>query len=57
MCAKVAQNHETKEERVKNPSKVLPSHIFCVPLQSMTGHKTAGGSALGAHWCSRGDSI
>jgi hypothetical protein len=23
MCAKVAQKHETKEERVKNPSKGL----------------------------------
>jgi len=30
MCAKIAQNHETKEERVKNPSKVLD----CESLQS-----------------------
>ena len=27
-AAKVTQNHETKEERVKNPSKVLSSHIL-----------------------------
>ena len=40
MCAKIAQNHETKEERVKNPSKVLSSHIFCVPLHSTLSHKT-----------------
>ena len=38
MCAKIAQNHETKEERVKNPSKVLSSHIFCVPLHSTLSH-------------------
>ena len=49
MCAKVAQKHETKEERVKNPSKVLPSHIFYVPLHLTMSHKTAGDSALGAH--------
>ena len=50
MCAKVAQNHETKEGKAKNPSKVLPSHIFCVPLHSTLCHNTAGGSASGAHW-------
>jgi hypothetical protein len=49
MCAKVAQKHETKEERVKNPSKVLLFHIFCVPLHSMMSHKTAGGSSSGVH--------
>jgi len=32
MCAKVAQNHETKEQKAKNPSKVLLSRIFYVPL-------------------------
>jgi len=32
MCAKVAQNHETKEERVKNPSKVLWSQSPKQPL-------------------------
>ena len=32
MCAKVAQNHETKEQKAKNPSEVLFSHIFCVFL-------------------------
>ena len=50
-AAKVTQNHETKEERVKNPSKVLPSHIFCVPLHSTISHKTAGDSESGAHSC------
>ena len=49
MCAKVAQNHETKEERVKNPSKVLSSHIFYLPLHSTMSHETAGDSASGAH--------
>ena len=43
MCAKVAQKHETKEERVKNPSKAserrssgngwwLSVRSSCVPL-------------------------
>ena len=32
MCAKIAQNHETKEQKAKNPSKVLLSRIFYVPL-------------------------
>ena len=32
MCAKVAQNHETKEQKAKNPSIVLLSRIFYVPL-------------------------
>ena len=50
MCAKIAQNHETKEWKAKNPSKVLPSHIFCVPLRPKLSHRTAGGSASGAHW-------
>ena len=48
-CAKVAQNYETKEERMKNPSKVLLFHIFCVPLQAMMSHETAGGSESGVH--------
>ena len=50
MCAKVAQKHETKEERVKNPSKVLSSHIFYILLHPKLSHKTAGGSSSGAHW-------
>ena len=49
MCAKVAQKHETKEERVKNPSKVLLPHIFCVPLHSTLGHKMAAGLVSGVH--------
>ena len=32
MCAKVAQKYETKEQKAKNPSKVLLSRIFYVPL-------------------------
>jgi len=32
MCAKVAQNHEAKEQKANNPSKVLLSRIFYVPL-------------------------
>ena len=38
MCAKVAQKYETKEERVKNPSKVLLSRIFYVPLPPTMSH-------------------
>ena len=38
MCAKVAQNHETKEQKAKNPSKVLLSRIFYVPLPPTMSH-------------------
>ena len=38
MCAKVAQKHETKEQKAKNPSKVLQYRIFHVPLPPTTSH-------------------
>ena len=38
MCTKVAQNHETKEQKAKNPSKVLLSRIFYVPLPPTKSH-------------------
>ena len=38
MCAKVAQNHETKEQKAKNPSIVLLSRIFYVPLPPTMSH-------------------
>ena len=38
MCAKVAQNHETKEQKAKNPSKVLFSRISYVPLPPTKSH-------------------
>ena len=46
---KGSKNYETKEGRVKNPSKVLPYHIFCVPLHSKLSHKTAGDPSSGVH--------
>ena len=38
MRAKIAQFLETKEQKAKNPLKVLLSHIFCVPLPPTTSH-------------------
>ena len=38
MCAKVAQNHETKKQKAKNPSKVLLSRIYYVPFPPTKSH-------------------
>ena len=38
MCAKIVQNHETKEQKAKIPTKVLLSRIFYVPLPPTTSH-------------------
>ncbi len=38
MYAKVAQNHDTKEQKTKNPSRVLLSNIFNVPLSPTMSH-------------------
>lgn len=48
MCAKVAQKHETKEERVNNPSKFLLSRLFYVPLfpSNQRAMEKAGGHRL-----------
>ena len=48
MCAKVAQNHETKGQKAKNPSKVLLSRIFYVPLPQQRTIET--GWRLSVEW-------
>jgi len=47
MCAKVAQNHETKEQKAKNPSRVLLSRISVYLCLDKEPLKQAGGSESG----------
>ena len=48
MCAKIVQNHETKEQKAKIPTKVLLSRIFlCTFVPDNEPLKQAGDSVSG----------